>query len=126
MCRSDALARDRIISNRAGLRRIEGRVMTTVDITSAQKDLHKLVRQALAGEIVTISSEEGSIVVMPEEEWESVKETLYLLGGPDFMKDVADARNAPAEEREAWNRDASGSSSNDCVTGDIRTRGRRR
>lgn len=44
MCRSDALARDRIISNRAGLRRIEGRVMTTVDITSAQKDLHKLVR----------------------------------------------------------------------------------
>ncbi len=57
--------------------------MTTVDITSAQKDLHKLVRQALAGEIVTISSEEGSVVVMPEEEWESVKETLYLLGDPD-------------------------------------------
>ncbi len=77
--------------------------MTTVNVTDARKDLHGLVRQALASEIVTISSEEGSVVMMSEADWESVKETMYLLCDPDFLKDVEDARSIPAEEREAWN-----------------------
>ena len=77
--------------------------MTTVNVTNARKDLYGLVRQALASDIITIASKEGSVVMMSEEDWESIKETLYLMGDPDFLKDVEEARNTPAEEREAWN-----------------------
>ncbi len=77
--------------------------MTTVNVTNARKDLYGLVHQVLASDIITIVSKEGSVVMISEEDWESFKETLYLMGDPDFLKDVEEARNTPAEEREAWN-----------------------
>jgi PHD/YefM family antitoxin component YafN of YafNO toxin-antitoxin module len=55
------------------------------------------IRQAV------ITTKDGNAVFMSEEDWESVKETLYLMGDPDFMNDVEEARSAPDSDFEAWN-----------------------
>jgi prevent-host-death family protein len=77
--------------------------MTTVNVTNARNDLYNLINTALNHELVTITTKDGNAVLMSEEDWESVKETLYLMGDPDFMKDVEEARNAPDSDFEAWN-----------------------
>jgi len=77
--------------------------MITVNITDARDDLYNLVNIALNHELITITTEEGNAVLMSEEDWEGVKETLYLMGDPDFMKDVQESRNAPDSDFESWN-----------------------
>jgi len=57
----------------------------------------------LGGEVVTITARAGNVVLISEEEWEGVKETLYLMGDPDFLKDVEEGRNSPDSDFEAWN-----------------------
>jgi PHD/YefM family antitoxin component YafN of YafNO toxin-antitoxin module len=77
--------------------------MPTVNATNARSDLYNLIGFALNHELVTITTKNGNAVLMSEEDWESIKETLYLMGDPDFMKDVEATRNAPDSDFEAWN-----------------------
>ena len=77
--------------------------MPTVNVTNARNDLYNLIDVALNHELVTITTKDGNAVLMSEEDWESIKETLYLMGDPDFLKDVQAARNAPDSDFEAWN-----------------------
>ena len=62
-----------------------------------------LIKNALNHGPVTITTKDGNAVLMSEEVWESIKETLYLMGDPDFLRDVEEARNAPESDFEAWN-----------------------
>ncbi len=78
-------------------------VMTSYNITNARDNLYKVVDQALGGELVTITTKQGNVVMMSEEDWEGVLETIYLMGDPEFGKDVEEGLNTPISEREAWN-----------------------
>lgn len=77
--------------------------MTSVNVTNARKDLYNLMDIAISNELVTITSKKGNVVMMSEENWEEIKETLYLLGDPEFMKDIIEARKALDSDFEAWN-----------------------
>jgi PHD/YefM family antitoxin component YafN of YafNO toxin-antitoxin module len=77
--------------------------MVTVNLTNAYSDLCNLIEAALNHEVVTITTENGNVVLVSEEDWESVKETLYLMGDPDFMRDVEEANATPDSDFEAWN-----------------------
>ncbi|MDR1691109.1 MAG: type II toxin-antitoxin system Phd/YefM family antitoxin [Candidatus Methanoplasma sp.] len=77
--------------------------MVVVNATNARGDLYGLIDKALEHELITITTKKGNAVLMSEEDWESIKETLYLLGDPDFLKDVEESRNAPDSDFEAWN-----------------------
>jgi len=48
-------------------------------------------------------SEKRDTALISKEDWESIKETLYIMGDPDLMKDTEEARNAPDSDFEAWN-----------------------
>lgn len=76
--------------------------MSTYNITAARNDLYNIVDEALANELVRITTKNGNVVMMSEEDWESVLETLYLMGDPEFMTDVEEARNTPLSQREVW------------------------
>lgn len=78
-------------------------VMTSYNITNARDNLYKVVEQALGGELVTITTKQGNVVMMSEEDWEGVLETIYLMGDSEFGKDVEEGLNTPISEREAWN-----------------------
>ena len=77
--------------------------MPVVNVTSARKDLYNLVSRVQDHETVTITSKEGNAVMISEEDWDAIMETLYVMGDPDFQKNLEEARNTPINEREVWN-----------------------
>jgi len=77
--------------------------MKVVNVSQARNDLNNIVERVLNNETVTITSEGGNVIMLSENDWEDVKETLYLMGDPEFMNDVREARDTPISEREVWN-----------------------
>ncbi len=77
--------------------------MAMVNVTSARKDLYGLVSLVQDHETVTITSKDGNAVLISEEDWDAIMETLYIMGDPDFQKNLEDARSTPIGEREVWN-----------------------
>ena len=76
--------------------------MMVVNIAEARNNLSNLVDKVLDHEEVTITSKNGNVIMLSEEDWEGIKETLYLMGDPDFLNDVREARNTPISEMERW------------------------
>ena len=78
--------------------------MEVVDVTSPRRDLYGSVSKVQDHESVTIVSKDGNAVLTSEEDWDSIMETLHVMGDPDFMKNLEEARNISLSEREVWNR----------------------
>ena len=80
-----------------------GLLMTTLNATSARKDFYNLLSKVQDHETVTITSKGGNAILVSEDDWDAIMETLYVTGDPDFQKNLEEARNTPPSEREAWN-----------------------
>ena len=77
--------------------------MAVVNITTARRDLHYLVSKVQDHEAITITSKDGNAILVSEEDWESIIETIYVMGNHDFQKNLEEARNTPISEREICN-----------------------
>ena len=77
--------------------------MAVVNVTSARKDPYNLVSTVQDHETVTITSKGGDVVMISEEDWDAIMETLYVMGDPNFQKNLEEASNTPLSEREVWN-----------------------
>ena len=65
----------------------------TVTATAARQDLFRLVRKSVKGHIpVRITSRAGDAVLISEEDYEGLLETLQLLSLPGLRKSIAEAR----------------------------------
>ncbi|MCL1984430.1 MAG: type II toxin-antitoxin system Phd/YefM family antitoxin [Methanomassiliicoccaceae archaeon] len=78
--------------------------MDTINVTQARSDLFKVMDSVLEGRKVTITSKKGNAVLLSEEEWNGIVETLYVLSDPDTLPAVMEARAAPASELERIDR----------------------
>ena len=68
--------------------------MKTITASRARSELFNLLKNTVKGHRqVRITSKEGSVVLMSEEDYENLIETLELLSIPDFKKslNVADS-----------------------------------
>lgn len=69
--------------------------MTTL---AAGTRLTKLIRDANAAqEPVTITSDSGNAVLVPEEDWRAIQETLYLLSLPGMRQSVVKGLKTPVK-----------------------------
>ncbi|MCL2147811.1 MAG: type II toxin-antitoxin system Phd/YefM family antitoxin [Methanomassiliicoccaceae archaeon] len=75
--------------------------MTTVNAAEASADLYSLIEIAL-DEPVRVTSERGTIVMISEEDWENILETIYLMGVPGLEDDIKEGRNTPESELTRW------------------------
>ena len=65
----------------------------TVTTTEARRNLFKLVRKSIKGHVpVKITSKEGDAVLVSEEDYEGLLETLELLSVPGMRKSIEEAR----------------------------------
>lgn len=65
----------------------------TVTATEARQNLFKLVRKSVKGHVpVKITSKEGGAVLISEEDYEGLLETLELLSVPGMRKSIQEAR----------------------------------
>ncbi len=68
--------------------------MSTINITNARQNLFKLVSDVNIGfNPITIVNNKGkNAVLISEEEWKNIEETLYLTSIPGLVDNVNDIR----------------------------------
>ncbi|MCF7945898.1 MAG: type II toxin-antitoxin system Phd/YefM family antitoxin [Spirochaetia bacterium] len=72
---------------------------TTINITNARKDLYKLVQQVIEShEPVHITGKQGSAVIISEEDWKNIEETLYLASIPGMRESIIEGMKADISE----------------------------
>lgn len=65
----------------------------TVTTTEARQNLFRLVRKSVKGHVpIRIASKEGGAVLISEEDYEGLLETLELLSVPGLRKSIREAR----------------------------------
>ena len=69
--------------------------MAVVDVTQARRDLFDMVNRVQDGERFIITSKNCNAVLMSEEEYDSLLETLHLLSDPDMAADLDRTRRTP-------------------------------
>jgi len=66
--------------------------MVTITATKARSDLFNIMKRTIKGHRqIKITSKEGSAVLMSEEDYENLIETLHLLSVPGFKESIREA-----------------------------------
>jgi antitoxin YefM len=73
--------------------------MTTLSATEARKSLYNLVDEvAESHDPVQIVGKRNSAVLIAEEDWRAIQETLYLTSIPGMRQSIQDGMKTPLEE----------------------------
>ena len=73
--------------------------MDTVNVTTARQNLYRLIEDLLnSHEPLQITSKNGAAVLIAEEDWKSIQETLYLLSIPRMRESIKEGLATPIEE----------------------------
>jgi prevent-host-death family protein len=73
--------------------------MTIIKISEARGRLGRLVDEAAAShEPVLITGKRGNAVLVSEEDWRAIQETLYLLSVPGMRESIREGLQTPVEE----------------------------
>ena len=73
--------------------------MTNTNITSFRKNIFSMLEQTIKyNEPLNISTKEGNAVVLSEEDYRGIMETLDLLSNPAMKKILTEGKKAPLSE----------------------------
>ena len=73
--------------------------MTNTNITNLRKNLFDYVNQAIEyNDIVNVNTKNGNAIIMSEEEYNGLIETLYLSSDPRVKEELVSGMKAPLEE----------------------------
>ena len=73
--------------------------MKTINATKAREKLYKLLDETSEShEPIQITGKRGNAVLISEEDWKAMSETLYLLPIPGMRESIRDGIAAPIEE----------------------------
>jgi len=73
--------------------------MTTLTVTEARKRLYGLIDEVTEShEPVHITGKRASAILLSEEDWRSVQETLYLLSIPGMREAIRKGLRTPVEK----------------------------
>lgn len=73
--------------------------MTTTNITNFRKNAFNYVEQTIKyNEPLNITTKAGNAVLLSEEDYSGIMETLYLVSAPGMRQKLMDAMNEPLDE----------------------------
>ena len=73
--------------------------MKTIKITDARNNLYKLIDETSEShEPIQITGKRSNAVLLSEEDWTSIQETLYLLSIPNMRESIREGLKTPVEE----------------------------
>ena len=73
--------------------------MTILNATSARKNFFKLLEDAMTThEPIYITGKKGNVVVLSEEDFRSIQETLYLSSIPGMREKIMKGLKVPLDE----------------------------
>ena len=72
--------------------------MNTINVTNARKNLYKIIKSINdSHEPIHITGKNGAVVMIAEEDWKSIEETLFLIADPKLRKSIIDGMDEPIE-----------------------------
>ena len=73
--------------------------MSTINITNARKDLYRLIENVNQyNEPMLIVGKKGNAVLLSEEDWNAIQETLFLDSIPGMTESVRKGLETPVED----------------------------
>ena len=73
--------------------------MTTISATEARSKMYRLLDEISSShEPVTITGKRTNAVLISEEDWRAIQETLYLLSIPGMRESIREGLQTPIEE----------------------------
>lgn len=73
--------------------------MTTITVTEARKKLYRLLDEVREShKPIHISSKRSKAILVSEDDWSSIQETLYLLSIPGMRESIVEGLKTPVEE----------------------------
>lgn len=73
--------------------------MTNTNITNLRKNLFEYINQAIEyNDIVNVNTKNGNAIIMSEEEYNGLMETLHLSAIPGMVKSIQDGLKEPVDE----------------------------
>lgn len=73
--------------------------MTNTNITNFRKNLFEYIEQAIEfNDVININTKHGNAVVMSEQDYRNLMETLYINSVPKLADEIRAAAEQPIEE----------------------------
>ena len=73
--------------------------MSAINITNARKELYNLVEEVnLYSEPTLIVSKKGNAVLVSENDWNAIQETVYLNSIPGLVESIKKGMETPIED----------------------------
>lgn len=73
--------------------------MKTISATSARSDLYRVIDSAVDDhEPVQITGKRGNAVLVAEEDWRAIQETLHLLSIPGMRESIREGLEEPVAD----------------------------
>ncbi|MGI6076465.1 MAG: type II toxin-antitoxin system Phd/YefM family antitoxin [Pyramidobacter sp.] len=73
--------------------------MRSTNITNFRKNIFGLMEQAIKfNEPITVNTKDGNAVLMSEDDYNSLMETLYLTSVPGMKEKILEGLNTPLDE----------------------------
>ena len=73
--------------------------MKTLTITEARKNIYKLIDQATdSHEPIQITGKRNNAILVSEEDWRAIQETLYLTSIPGMRESIIEGIKTPLTE----------------------------
>ena len=81
--------------------------MTATTLTKAQKNLPQLVDDVNYGysPVIIVNDDGKNAVLVSEEDWNSIQETMYLYSIPGTVENLIEARKEPLSECKTYDPD---------------------
>ena len=75
--------------------------MTILNATEARSKLYRLIDETTAShKPIVITGKRGNAVLVSEDDWNSINETLYLLSVPGLRESIQEGMKQPISECE--------------------------
>lgn len=73
--------------------------MKTLSITEARKNIYKLIDQTSdTHEPIQITGKRNNAILVSEEDWKAIQETLFLTSIPGMRTSIIEGMNTPLSE----------------------------
>jgi antitoxin YefM len=82
---------------------VEVIIMDTINVTSARRELYKLVRTVNTdSRPIHIHGKDGNAVLVSESDWKALQETLYINSVPGLAKSLLESLDEPLESMKKY------------------------
>lgn len=73
--------------------------MSIINATTARNNFFRVIDEAIiTHEPVCVTGKNGNVVIVSEEDWKSIQETLYLVSIPKMKDKLLQGANTPLSE----------------------------